>query len=273
MGFWHTGYMEFHEPTGMSEAGPAEPAEATGVSVPRLWSGVLIRARPARAPVRRPLDQAADARFPWTGVRAHAAHGHERERRSGLAYLGRRVHQLNGRQTSTAEAARVPRRARSSASRPSPFSTGRWSGPSSSTSASPRRRTSRLVDQALDKLISSRELSRNAIDAFIMRAGRGATARRYREGLANYLYGVLAREAVDDPGRIDASGAPALRAALQQRRRSAFGAFDRPAAEADLRSCGTSLQPVRPGGAQDEQSPRFRRCRPVPLDDCRRRRS
>ncbi|MEV7810302.1 hypothetical protein AB0P05_06135 [Streptomyces flaveolus] len=88
-----------------------------------------------------------------------------------------------------------------------------------------------LVDQALEKLISSRELSRNAIDTFIMRAGRGVTARRYREGLATYLYGVLAREAVEDPGRVDTSGAPLY----EQRYNSAvslLSTFDRPAAEA-----------------------------------------
>jgi hypothetical protein len=88
-----------------------------------------------------------------------------------------------------------------------------------------------LVDQALEKLISSRELSLNAIDTFIMRAGRGVTARRYREGLAAYLYGVLAREAVEDLGRVDASGAPLY----EQRYNSAvsvLSTFDRPAAEA-----------------------------------------
>ncbi|MBD2830309.1 hypothetical protein ID875_26305 [Streptomyces globisporus] len=84
-----------------------------------------------------------------------------------------------------------------------------------------------LVDQALEKLISSRELSLNAIDTFIMRAGRGVTARRYREGVAAYLYGVLAREAVEDPGRVDASGATIY----EQRFNSAvslLSTFDRP---------------------------------------------
>ena len=137
---------------------------------------------------------------------------------------------VNGRETSTAEAAR--------------YLAGANRGVQTVTvSNGPLERTFEfdfclaeeedlgLVDQALDKLISSRELSRNAIDAFIMRAGRGVTARRYREGLATYLYGVLAREAIDDPGRIDAGGAPLY----EQRYNSAvavLSAFDRPAAEA-----------------------------------------
>jgi hypothetical protein len=90
----------------------------------------------------------------------------------------------------------------------------------------------RLVDQALDKLIANRHLSREAIAAFIMRAGRGETARRYREGLASYLYGVLHREGnQDQEGSADATGAPLY----EQRYNSAvsvLGAFDRPPAEA-----------------------------------------
>ena len=50
------------------------------------------------------------------------------------------------------------------------------------------------VDAALGRLIRGGELSLRAIDDFIMRSRHYLTAARYRSGLANYLYGVLARE-------------------------------------------------------------------------------
>lgn len=88
-----------------------------------------------------------------------------------------------------------------------------------------------LVDQALEKLIAGRELSHSTIDNFIMRAGPGQTARRYREGLANYLYGVLAREGNADQAPTDASGAQ-LYEQRYNRAVDELRAFDRPAAEA-----------------------------------------
>lgn len=54
------------------------------------------------------------------------------------------------------------------------------------------------VDSALAHFISSRELSHGAIDSFIMRSKPFRTAARYMAGLADYLYGVLAREGSAD---------------------------------------------------------------------------
>lgn len=230
MGFWHTGYMEFHEPTGMDSVGPPSPPKPP--EFPCTECGLVFSSDRAR--------------------RAHRFDGHATKRPT-LVFRGREcgrtrlmvtsastafdwrtsdveVISVNGRETSASEAAEY-------------LATVKSGVQTIAVSNGPLERTFEfdfclaeeddlgLVDQALEKLIASRELSRNAIDAFIMRAGRGVTARRYREGLATYLYGVLAREADDDPGRVDASGAPLY----EQRYNSAvsvLSTFDRPAAEA-----------------------------------------
>lgn len=230
MGFWHTGYMEFHEPTGFESAGP--PAPPKPPRFPCAECGLVFSSGRAR--------------------RAHRFDGHA-TKRPILLFRGRECGRtrlmvtsssssadwvtsdvesitVNGRETSTSEAAGF-------------LASVKVGVQTVAVSNGPLERTFEFdfclaeeedlcfVDQALEKLISSRELSLNAIDTFIMRAGRGVTARRYREGVAAYLYGVLAREAVEDPGRVDASGAPIY----EQRYNSAvslLSTFDRPAAEA-----------------------------------------
>jgi len=230
VGFWHTGYMEFHEATGEDHDRSLSPPRLP--QFPCLDCGLVFSTE---------RDQ-----------RTHRFDGHS-IRRPMLVFKGREC----GRSRLMVTAASSP-----SDWRPSDVSSISVNGnPSSVTDAAeflastktgvqtvsvangPLERTFefdfclaeeddlRLVDQALDKLIASRELSRNSIDAFIMRAGRGATARRYREGLASYLYGVLAREGGIDKGQIDTSGEPVY----EQRYNNAvsvLGAFDRPAAEA-----------------------------------------
>ncbi|CAM5442560.1 hypothetical protein SCYAM73S_08193 [Streptomyces cyaneofuscatus] len=230
MGFWHTGYMEFHEPTGLESAGP--PAPPKPPRFPCAECGLVFSSERAR--------------------RAHRFDGHA-TKRPILLFRGRECGRtrlmvtsssssadwvtsdvesiaVNGRETSTSQAAGF-------------LASVKVGVQTVAVSNGPLERTFEfdfclaeeedlcLVDQALEKLISSRELSLNAIDTFIMRAGRGVTARRYREGVAAYLYGVLAREAVEDPGRVDASGATIY----EQRFNSAvslLSTFDRPATEA-----------------------------------------
>ncbi|MFF6901137.1 hypothetical protein [Streptomyces hydrogenans] len=230
MGFWHTGYMEFHEPIGFESVGlPAPPKPP---QFPCTECGLVFSSERAR--------------------RAHRFDGHATKRPT-LLFRGRECGRtrlmvtsssgsadwvtsdvesiaVNGRGTSTSEAAGF-------------LASVKVGVQTVTVSNGPLERTFEfdfclaeeddlcLVDQALEKLISGRELSRNAIDTFIMRAGRGVTARRYREGLATYLYGVLVREAVEDPGRVDGSGAPLY----EQRYNGAvslLSTFDRPAAEA-----------------------------------------
>lgn len=230
MGFWHTGYMEFHEPTGYEYAGPPSPPKPPEFPCPDC--GLVFSSDRSR--------------------RAHRFDGHA-TKRPMLVFRGRECGRtrlmvtsassasdwttadvesirVNGLETSVAEVAQFLAEVKVGVQTVEVVN-----GPLERTFefdfCLAEEGDLSLVDQALDKLIASRELSRNAIDAFIMRAGRGVTARRYREGLAAYLYGVLAREAEEDPGRVDASGAPVY----EQRYNSAvavLSTFDRPAAEA-----------------------------------------
>ena len=61
------------------------------------------------------------------------------------------------------------------------------------------------VDSALERFIEGGELSRRSIDDYIMRSARFETAARYQGGIASYLYGVLAREQEAEQGA-DVSG-------------------------------------------------------------------
>lgn len=87
------------------------------------------------------------------------------------------------------------------------------------------------VDSALDHLIRSEDLSPYAIDAFIMRSKKYPTAKRYYAALAEYLYGLLEREADGEGQQPEA----AQRGSYEDRFDAAvnvLGTFDRPAAEA-----------------------------------------
>lgn len=229
MGFWHTGYMEFHEP---AYEPVGTPIPATPPEFPCADCGLVFSSERAR--------------------RAHRFDGHAAKRPT-LVLRGRECGRTRLLVTSPSSAAdwttsdveRISVNSRETTPlTAAKYLAGVTSGVQTVTvSNGPLERTFEfdfclaeeedlaLADQALDKLITSRELSRNAIDAFIMRAGRGVTARRYREGLATYLYGVLAREAEEDLRRVDASGAPLY----EQRYNGAvslLSSFDRPAAEA-----------------------------------------
>lgn len=88
------------------------------------------------------------------------------------------------------------------------------------------------VDGALDHLIATGELSRGSIDDFIMRARSYPTAAKYTGGLATYLYGVLARERVSEAtpeGPVESSGAYQGK---YDQAVGVLGGFDRPPAEA-----------------------------------------
>jgi hypothetical protein len=231
VGFWHTGYMEFHEPTGEDYGRAPSPPRPPEFPCPDCGL-IFSTERDQRAhrfdghATKRPTlvfkgRECGRTRLMVTGPSAASDW-----RASDVASIS-----VNGRPTTLDEAADF-------------LATAKTGVQTVTVLNGPLERTFefdfclaeeddlRLVDQALDKLISNRELSLQAIDAFIRRAGRGATARRYREGLANYLYGVLHREATQDhAGPADATGAPLY----EQRYNSAvsvLGAFDRPPAEA-----------------------------------------
>jgi hypothetical protein len=231
VGFWHTGYMEFHEPTGGSGGWPA--SVPTPPAFPCPHCGLIFS---------RELDQ-----------RAHQFDGHATKRPS-LVFKGRECGRTRLMVTASSvpddwrasdvEAISVNGRFMAFAEVASFLSAARHGVHALTVQNGPMQRTFeldfcladeadlQLVDQALQKLISNRELSLQSIDTFILRAGRGGTARRYREGLANYLYGVLHREGAQDHTELpDGSETPTY----EQRYNSAVSilrSFDRPPAEA-----------------------------------------
>lgn len=229
MGFWHTGYMEFHEPTGMSEGWTPEP--------------------------KAPEFPCPDCELVFATERDQRAHrfdGHS-TKRPMLVFRGRECGRTRLMVTTpsvpsdwhTADVTSISLNGRPSTVQDTAeyLSETKFGVQTVTVVNGPLERTFEfdfclaededlnLVDQALEKLIAGRELSRSTIDNFIMRAGRGETARRYREGLANYLYGVLAREGNADQTPTDASGAQ-LYEQRYNRAVDELRAFDRPAAEA-----------------------------------------
>lgn len=97
--------------------------------------------------------------------------------------------------------------------------------------ALPTERDLEGVDAALQHLINGHELSRRAIIDFIERGRHYPSASRYLDGLASYLFGVLAREGAEEEGPLTASSAETYTArydtAVTELKR-----YDRPAAEA-----------------------------------------
>ena len=87
------------------------------------------------------------------------------------------------------------------------------------------------VDAALAHLIEGTELSVRTIDDLIMRSKSYPTASRYLSGLANYLYGVLAREGAGESGLTGDSAGSGYQGKYE-RAVGILGAFDRPPAEA-----------------------------------------
>ena len=88
------------------------------------------------------------------------------------------------------------------------------------------------VDTRLKEFIEGRSLTIHSIDTFITRTDGFETARYYRDGLASYFYGVLARERSPESGLL---GSVNDGHAYKQRFDDAvdsLGRFDRPAAEA-----------------------------------------
>jgi hypothetical protein len=88
------------------------------------------------------------------------------------------------------------------------------------------------VDAALERLIDGGELSLRAIYDFIRRSEPYPTASKYRSGLANYLYGVLAREGAAESGSTDALREGGGYEAKYDQAVKILGTFDRAPAEA-----------------------------------------
>jgi len=229
MGFWQTGYMEFHEPTGEGSFPPAGPLP------------------PAYPCPTCGLEFSTERDF-----RVHAFEGHATPR-PVLVLRGREC----GRSrltvtTKTSMADWVIQNARSVAvngrlatvDQAAAFLASQRSGVTEVTLTNGDvNRAFEFeftladeadlagVDAALGRLIEGGELSPRAIDDFIMRSKRYPTASRYMSGLANYLYGVLAREGAAESGILDKPHDVGYEAKYDQAV-GILGSFDRAPAEA-----------------------------------------
>ena len=229
MAFWQTGYMEFHEPAWESFGPWSEPAPPT-YPCPKCG-----------------LEFSSERDF-----RVHAFAGHATPRPL-LVFRGREC----GRSrlavtTETSPAHWVMRNAQSvivngwptTPSGAAAFLSSQRSGVSDVVLTNgdvsqtfqfefslADEEDLQGVDAALVRLIDGGELSLRAIDDFIMRSKRYPTASRYLSGLADYLYGALAREGAAESGLVDESAGAGYQGKYD-RAVGILGAFDRLPAEA-----------------------------------------
>lgn len=228
MGFWHTGYMEFHEPT---------------------EEGTAVVERHATFPCMKCGVEFSTER----DLRVHIFEGHAISR-PVLVLNGRECGAsrltitsetsvgdwvirsadsitVNGKPTSAVGAAEVLASQRSGIADVS-LANGDVVQTFHFEFALAEEDDLDGVDDALNHFIRSSELSLRSIDDFIMRSKRYPTASRYLSGLADYLYGVLAREDAADSA---VSHEVRHRDSYQGKYDSAvaiLGSFDRPPAEA-----------------------------------------
>jgi hypothetical protein len=90
----------------------------------------------------------------------------------------------------------------------------------------------RGVDDGLSELIHGKSLTINAIEGFIRRTDRFITARRYRDSLGSYFYGVLARERSPESGLNEKDSNDAAYRRRFDDAVAELGRYDRPPAEA-----------------------------------------
>lgn len=230
MGFWHTGYLEFHEQTGEGPDSRVAP-------------------KPPTFPCMRCRVEFLTER----DLRVHNFEGHTIQR-PVLVFKGRECGR--SRLTITAETAvndwvirnadsvtinGVPTPAAKAVEVLSSQRTGIFDVSLANMDVV---QTSQFefdlaeeedlagVDAALERFIDGGELSLRAIDDFIMRSKRYSTAGRYLSGLANYLYGVLAREDVAESGLHGQLHEGGGYEGKYDQAVGILGAFDRPPAEA-----------------------------------------
>lgn len=231
MGFWHTGYMDFHE-------------------VPDDYSD---RPTPAPKPPKYPCSQCGQVFDSKDDLDVHIFDGHVTSRpvlmlhgrecgRSRLAvisktspedwqFLNSRAIRVNGRRCSERDARKAL------CATPAGVVAVTLEGDAADQEFEFSFRIANSadldgVDRRLDELIAGRSLTIHSIDAFIMQTSKFETARFYRDGLAGYFYGVLAREQSPESGLLQGRNANDV---YKQRFDDAveeLGKFDRPAAEA-----------------------------------------
>lgn len=231
MGFWHTGYMEFHEPTYQWE-GPYAPYVPPPPEFPCEHCGVVFPS----------VDD----------LNVHRFDGHV-ARRARLFLRGREC----GRSKTSVIAPTAPtdwvfdnvisirvngvamsERAAATmlCSATGPVTVGLRSQHTAQdfefSFEVAREDDLNAVDAALNDLILRRSLSIASIQSFLERCGELKTSARYSHGLANYFYGVLARERSPESSLWQESQSIATYRSRFDDAVNALSALDRSAAEA-----------------------------------------
>lgn len=230
MGFWQTGYLEFHEQTGDGEG---QALEKLPVKFPCPTCGVEFASEP--------------------DLRVHTFDGH-RIQRPALVFNGRECgkSRLTVTHSTTpedwvivhADTVTANGRAMSAASATEFLSLQRSGVVDVQLRKSDRIQDFQFVftladdddlagvDSALHRLIGGGELSLRAIDDFIMRAGAYRSSSRYLAGLAYYLFGVLAREDSIESGLPAEKHEDGGYQGKYDQAVTILGGYDRPPAEA-----------------------------------------
>jgi hypothetical protein len=230
MGFWHTGYMEFHELTGegagtfSAPRPPVYPCPTCGVE---FLSERDVRVHTFEGhPIRRPvlvLKGRECGRSRLTITVETSPHDWAIRAADGIS--------VNGLPTSAAGAVEVLSTQRSGVVDVM-LANGDLTHAFQFEFALADATDLDGIDAALNRLIDGGELSLRAIDDFIMRSKRYQTGSRYLSGLANYLYGVLAREGAAESDVFGGSREGVGYEGKYDQAVGILGTFDRPPAEA-----------------------------------------
>ncbi len=196
MGFWHTGYMEFHEPTGLSWTFTPQPVLYTCTTCLRQFDELdkLLQHRFEAHPHRRPMLFVRGQELGATICRVtravapldfradHATRARVNRGRVPLAALGDALAAFSqDRVTIELENDSV------SASFKIDFSI-----------AQPQ--DCKGVEECFESMVKMKRLDPRGIGAFVSASQQYGTAATYMDGICNYLYGVLAKERAPDSG-------------------------------------------------------------------------
>lgn len=190
MGFWHTGYIEFHEPTGLGKL-PVPTVIVFRCEVCARECATLDELRQHRFeahPVMRPVLLIGSREVPDVGI-----HVTERLHEASVTVIHASRASVNGIDTpvnklgailSSASLDRIVVALRNEAV--------------SATFTIDFRIASQFdlegIEHAFMSVARGRRLDMRAVEDFIDATTSFATAARYRDGICGYLYGVLAKE-------------------------------------------------------------------------------
>lgn len=190
MGFWHTGFIEFHEPSGLSEPiGPFVPEYRCGQCTRVFSSEDAVRQhRFSEHPLRRPVfflegrELGVQPAVITNPVKPEAVRVEECRK----AMVDGKSVAIQDMGTAVAKLSSGLHRVRLS----SPGLEAEFV--LDVRIADPRDLEG--VEREFEALARRRRLDSNEVEGFIDRTGPFRTASRYADGICEYLYGVLAKE-------------------------------------------------------------------------------